>query len=70
MSSRGEPHAKTAGLQMWHAAAAASDLQGLWYASAAAICAEDEEQARSELYGFHVVEVELEACDLDELLSF
>lgn len=59
-------HVKTVGLQMWHAAA--SDLQGPWNAPVAAICAEDEEQVHSELHGFHVVE--LEACDLEELLLF
>lgn len=59
MSSQGELHVKTAGLQMWHAAAAAaSDLQGPWNAPEAAICAEDEERMHSELHGFHVVELE------------
>lgn len=57
MSSQGELHVKTAGLQMWHAAAA-SDLQGPWNAPVAAICTEDEERVHSELHGFHVVELE------------
>ena len=62
MSSQGGLHVTTASLQMWHAAAAASDLQGTWNAPMAAICAEDEERVRSELHGLHVVD--LEACDL------